>query len=182
MNERKYALFGVLAPLTAYIAIGLSISLSPWFSWWRNALSDLGHASKSDVAPIFNFGLVSTGLLIIIYSCTIMRRHAKYTSYCLLISGFLLQLVAVFDEVYGFLHYLVSVLFFMSLGFASITYAIEKRSLLAVATFIVGLSSWMLYWMGIYSAGVAVPETISSVAVTLWVIPSALSILFNKNR
>ena len=185
MDERKYALLGVFAPLTAYLSVSLSILSSQWFSWRSNALSDLGHAVNSGVAPVFNFGLLLTGFFTIVYSIKAMRKHAKYTGCCLLISGFLLQLIATFNEVYGYLHYLVSVLFFVSLGSASIIYAIERKSLLVVIAFVVGLSSWVLYWFEVYNAGIAVPEIISSLAVASWLIESALRMFFSrvkKNR
>lgn len=180
MGGKKCAVFGVVGPLAAYFFIGMSIALSPWFSWRENALSDLGHAVRSSVAPIFNFGLLLGGFLVAIYSITVLRNHAKYTSYCLLVLAFALQLVAVFDEVYGFLHYVVSVMFFVSLGFASILYSVERRSLLAMMAFLVGLSSWVLYWAGVYNAGVAVPEAVSSLAVTPWVVSSARKAYLSK--
>ena len=180
MNEKIYALFGVVGPLVAYVSIGVSIAFSPWFSWERNALSDLGHAVKSGVAPIYNFGLLLTGFLLMIYAVTVLRGYARWTSYSLMISAFILQLVAAFDEIYGLLHSIVSFLFFVSLGSTSIIYAVERKSSLAVIAFIIGLFSWVLYWAGIYSAGVAVPETISSVAVLPWIISSALKIYISK--
>lgn len=180
MNERKYALLGIVGSLVAYFFIGVTIMLSPWFSWGSNALSDLGHSVKSDVAPLYNFGLLIAGFSITIYSITTFRKHAKYTSYCMLLSALVLQLVATFDQVYGFLHVIVSILFFASLCLASIVYAVEGRSIPALAAFITGLGSWTLYWGGIYSAGVAVPEIISSLATVSWVILSALRIYLGK--
>ncbi len=176
MNKKICALFGVVSPPVAYASIGVSIALSPWFSWEKNALSDLGHAFKSGVAPIFNFGLLLTGFLVIIYAVTTLRGYARWTSYSLVISAFMLQLVAVFDEVYGFLHFVVSLLFFVSLGLATLVYAVERRSRLAAIGFIIGLFAWVFYWAEIYRAGVAVPEIISSVAVMPWIVSSALSI------
>lgn len=187
MRERNYALFGLVAPLIAIFFIVVSIVLSPWFSWWSNALSDLGCsattevAPKSDVAPLFNFGLLLSGFFLIFYSITSFRNHAKYTSYVLVIVGLTLQLVATFDEVYGSLHFQVSVLFFVALGFASISYVIEKRSVIAFASLIIGLASWILYGLEIYSSGIAVPETISSMASVTWVMLSALRIHFGKS-
>ena len=164
----------------------MSIVLSPWFSWGSNALSDLGRsaatdgASKSEVAPLFNFGLLLCGFLMILYSFTIFRKHAKYTSNVLVITGLALQLVATFDEVYGALHFLVSVLFFAALGFASISYSVEKRSVLAFAALVIGSVSWLLYGLEIYSAGIAVPEVISSMAAVTWIMLSALRIYLHK--
>jgi len=181
MNEKTYALFGVVGPLLAYVSIGISIALSPWFSWERNALSDLGHAVKSGMAPIFNFGLLLTGFFLTIYAVKVLKGYARWTGYSLVISAFTLQLVAVFDEVYGLLHLVVSMLFFVSLGVTSLFYAVERKSYWAVVAFAIGLISWIFYWAEFYSAGVAVPETISSVAVLFWVMPSALTIYMNEH-
>lgn len=62
MHDRVYALFGVIGPLLAYVFIGVSIMLSPWFTWESSALSDLGHSVNSEVASIFNIGLLQVFL------------------------------------------------------------------------------------------------------------------------
>ena len=182
MRERNYALFGLLGPLTAIFFVAISIILSPWFSWWNNALSDLGHSVNSEVAPLFNFGLLLSGFFMMLYSITAFRNHAKYTSHFLVIAGLSLQLVATFDKVYRSLHFSVSVLFFMALGLTSIIYSIEKKSIVAFAALIIGFGSWILYGMEIYSSGIAVPEAISSIAVFTWVMLSALRIYFGKTN
>ena len=176
MDERMWSLLGVIGPVTAYLFTGFSIASAPWFSWSENALSDLGHAVRSDVATYFNFGLAFAGLLVLIYAVTVFRRHAKFSSLCLAASAFSLQLIAVFDEVYGSLHLAVSVLFFVSIGVASVAYAIERRSLLAAIAVVVGLASWISYWAGIYEAGIAVPEVVSFTPVASWVVWSAWKI------
>jgi len=181
MNDENYALFGIIGPLLAFVSIGVSIALSPWFSWERGALSDLGHAVEGGVAPIFNFGLLLTGFFLTIYAVKVLKGYARWTGYSLVLSAFTLQLVAVFDEVYGLLHLVVSILFFVSLGVTSLFYAVERKSYSAVAAFAIGLISWILYWEGFYSAGVAVPEIISSVAVLFWIMPSALKIYMNEH-
>jgi hypothetical membrane protein len=93
-----------------------------------------------------------------------------------------LQLVSTFDEVYGMLHLQISILFFAALGFTSVSYIIEKRSVLAVAALIIGLASWVLFGLKIYSTGIAVPEIISSMATASWLVISALRIYLNNNR
>ena len=181
LKESNWALFGLLAPLTAFIFVAISILLSPEFSWWNNALSDLGHSVDSPVAPLFNFGLLLSGVLTMIYSYVSFRNHAKYTSYILMLVGLTLQLVATFDEVYGSLHFQVSVLFFVVLCFASVSYVVEKRSVLAFLALMIGLGSWILYGMDIYPSGIAVPEIISSVATSTWVMLSALRSYISKS-
>ena len=182
MTERNYALLGVVAPLIAIIFIAVSIALSPWFNWGTDALSDLGHSGNSAVAPLFNFGLLLSGFLIIVFAVKSFRTRAKYTSYFLMLVGLALQLVATFNEVYKPLHFQVSVLFFVSLGFVSISYFIEKRSSLAVAALIIGAVSWIMYGLEIYSSGIAVPETVSSMATVTWVMLAALKIYLNKKK
>jgi hypothetical membrane protein len=176
MNQRVYAVLGFISPLLAYLTIAVSISLSPWFSWRNNALSDLGHSVKSDVAGIFNFGLFLTGFLLVIYGITVFKQHAKYTSMGLIGSCLLLQLVATFDEVYGVLHYEVSVLFFTVMGFTSLIYAKEGKSILAVMACIIGVFSWLIFWVDVFAIGIAVPEIISTIAVVSWIMQSAYKI------
>jgi hypothetical membrane protein len=180
MNQKIGSLLGIIGPAIGYVAIAVSIALSPRFSWESNALSDLGHAMSSDVAPIFNLGLLLTGLLILIYAVTVFRKHAPYTSFFLVTVGLSLQLVATYDEVYGLLHTAVSILFFASLGFASLVYAAETKSYLAAVAFLIGGLSWALYGAKIYSAGVAVPETISSVVAVIWIMHSAAKLYRGK--
>lgn len=168
---------GALALIVLYSTIALCAVLSPWFSWGANALSDFGHAYRSDVAPIFNFGLLLTGALMIAYALLALAEYARRTSYLLILSGFSLQLVATFNETFGRLHYYVSVLLFLSLLAVSIAYTIEKRSWIGLIVFLGG-AAWAIYFAGIFVWGVAVPETISALSVTPWY----LSTLFKINK
>jgi len=170
LRNRNYALLGIIGPAIAFLLIALSIGLSPWFSWGNNALSDLGHSVKSDVASLFNFGLLLCGFLLIVYSITSFKDYAKYTSIALVFAGFSLQLIATFDEVYGELHFLVSVLFFAAIGLASISYFVEKKSKIAIIAFAIGALSWILYGLKVYISGISVPEAVSAGAVAVWVV------------
>jgi hypothetical membrane protein len=180
INEHKYALFGLLGPLMAILFVIIAIIFSPWFSWWNNALSDLGHSVQSEAAPWFNFGLMLSGFIMILYPLMVFKNHAKYTSYFLVIAGFSLQLIATFDEVYGLLHFLVSVLFFAALGLASASYVVEKRSVVAFVALVIGSASWLLYGAEIIDTGIAVPEAVSAIPVFVWMSLSAIKICLSK--
>lgn len=180
MEERVYALFGVFGPLLVYISIAVSLALSPWFSWESNALSDLGHAVDSDAAPIFNIGLLLAGFLLMLYALTAFKNHAKYSSFCLLVSAFLVQLLGTFNEEYGSLHYTLAVPHFLMLSITTIVYTIEKRAPVALATFVIVMFSWLLYALNVFNIGIAVPETASKL-VLLWIMISALRIYFGKD-
>ena len=86
----------------------------------------------------------------------------------------MLQSIAAFDEIYGEIHLVASILFFVSAGISCVIYSIEEKTVLAALAFLVGLLAWMLYWMDMYDAGIAVPEIISALAATSCVIQSAL--------
>lgn len=181
-EDKFFALLGIMGPVIAYLSIGLAIYFSSWFSWYENALSDLGHAQKSNVAPIFNSGLLLSGFLIAVYAIKSLSKHAKYTSISLAFSALMLQSVAAFDEIYGKIHFAASILFFVSAGISCLVYSIEEKTVLAALAFLAGLLVWAMYWTGIYEAGIAVPEIISSLAVTLCVIQSAFRSLKSSRR
>jgi len=175
MDDRAYALFGFLGPLTVYASIALSLALSPWFNWESNALSDLGHPIQSSAAAVFNFGLLLAGFFMMIYALTAFRSHARISSACLLVSTFLVQALSIFNEAYGALHYAVATLHFVMLSVTSLVYFVERKSTLALLTFVAVLLSWLLYGVKLVDVGVAVPETFSKL-ILLWIIGSAIQI------
>lgn len=179
MKEKTYALLGVAGPLLVYLSIIVSLALSPWFSWETNMLSDLGDAINSEVALIFNGGLLLAGFFLLIYALTAFRKHAKYSSYCLLVSTFFVQLLATFNDAYGALHYAAAVPHFLMLSATSLVYSYEKRSAFALATFAVVMFTWLIYGLNIFSIGIAVPETVSKL-VLLWIMYSGIKIYLGK--
>ena len=179
MKDSLGALFGVLGPLLVYLSIAVSLFVSPWFNWQTNALSDLGHAVNSDAAPIFNGGLFLAGFCLMIYSITAFKKHANYSSTSLLVSSFFVQMLAVINEAYGSLHYVAAVPHFLTLSLTSIVYGYEKRSKFAIATFVVVMFTWLLYSLGAFNMGIAVPETMSKL-VLLWILWSGIKIFLNK--
>ena len=88
-------------------------------------------------------------------------------------------MLAVFNEAYGALHYVVAVPHFVVLSITSIVYTIEKRSVFALVTFLSVMFSWLLYALNIFNMGIAVPEMVSKLVV-LWIMYSAIKIYFGK--
>ena len=143
------------------ISIAMAILLSDWFSITNNALSDLGHATRSSVAPIFNFGLSLGGALIIYTSTLCIYKISKAFSVVGFLVGFTLILVAVFDEIYRGLHFTVSVAFFLSLAVFLIAYGIYFRSYLPLPALVVTIIAWVLHFIYDIPKGVAIPELVS---------------------
>lgn len=148
-------LFGVVVPLAC---VFVSIGLSPWFSFWENALSDLGHAVRSGVAPVFNFGLATGGFLIGLVSHRYILPGDKYRGFLLMTAGFSLMLVGVFDEVYGRLHFAVSVLFFLLLMTYLAYTGVRMRSVLRLLVFLIHIIVWYLHLVHDLPPGAALPE------------------------
>ena len=173
--RRWYELLGVAGSIIAFIAIAVSIHLSPWFLWDSNALSDLGNAVHSDVASIFNLGLSLASMSILVFTVTVFRRYAKYSSVGLGASAVFLQLTATFDEAYGRLHFFASVFFFVAISITAIAFAIEKRSRVALYAFVMIVAVWLLYGFRSYG-GIAVPEAVSSAVVAGLLVYSSFEI------
>jgi hypothetical membrane protein len=101
---------------------------------------------------------------------SIMYMHGKYplTSKLMIIASYFLILIGTFDEIYGFLHFLVSLIFFIMLAFAALAFSYEsKKSYPILVTLIIGIS-WALNMSGIWKCGAAVPEMISVLASLVW--------------
>ena len=167
-------ILGVLGVIIAFTGIVTSMTLTPWFSLHYNALSDLGHCLESETAPIFNLSLIVAGFLFALYAAEDIRKRLPKTGLFLIFSSLFLILIGGFDEVYGVIHFSVSVLFFVSIGIASIVYSLEAKNKLGYTAFIIGFLSWLTYWFRIYKVGVAVPELLSAIAVSSWIIYESL--------
>ncbi len=160
MRRLAYHLLPVIVPLAC---ITISIALYPDFSFMRNALSDLGHAKKA-TALIFNFGLVTGGLLLALRS---QQIRLKMTSRSLTLTSYFLTLVGTFDEIYGRFHYIVSVLFFLGLILTSFTFSWESGRKYPAVLGVLSTLTWLLHFSGV-KWGVAVPESISIALAVPW--------------
>ncbi len=156
---RLFLLLSFSLPLSLIL---ISIAISPWFNIFDNALSDLGHATRSAAAPVFNFGLASGGFLAALISAKYVIEEDGASGTALILAGFFLVLIAVFDEIYGFLHFVVSVAFFIMLAIFLIIYAARygRRAYVALCL-IISMSVWASHFGLGVPKGVAIPEFIS---------------------
>lgn len=165
----KCVLRGLIVAIASFTAplafIGMAAALSSWFNLYNNALSDLGHAIKSSVAPLFNAGLSLGGVLMILFAAKYVVAFSRLVGPLVVVAGYALILVSVFDEVYGILHFAVSVLFFVSILVLVLSYGLTLKNprIIALAFTLVVLNAiiWALHFaMGI-PRGAAIPELIS---------------------
>jgi hypothetical membrane protein len=173
---------GLVAPIVAFVCISVAIVSYPQFSWTNNALSDLGVVSGFTESA-FNFGLLAAGLLAFnfaifgLYSYLGKSWVGKTGSAVFAGSSLALIAISVFTEDYSPLHYIVSVLFFVlvpiSLFLISGAFLLNHQSKLSVFTVGVGFAAalpWLLQFVFNYVPNVAIPETASGLAVSLWAI------------
>ncbi len=196
-SSRFAAVCGILGPLIAFTAILVAIGLSAsWFSWFDNALSDLGHPFRLGgssgplgvnlAAPIFNSGLIACGIITLplAFRLILQRDHKSIIGSVggvfLLVSQFFLIGIGVLHEAFGDLHYIVSVGFFVTVLLFGMIYGVtlalssETRwfGVVAFLLAIVGAVFWVAYMLSLVPwSGVAIPEIVSAAAVVGWVIP-----------
>jgi hypothetical membrane protein len=186
---RVGAISGILTPIVAFTCITLAIGFYPPFSWTTNALSDLGIV-EGTTSVLFNGGLILAGILgfmfavLGLFSFTGKTLAGKVGSALLAGSTVALVSIGIFNENFVPIHYLVSVAFFISapISLFILTYAfyLGKRQSLAAYTLLTGVvaaAPWILQFTLHYVPNVAIPETISGVAVSLWVITLAAKML-----
>lgn len=206
-SSRFAGLCGIIGPLIAITGIAIAILISPWFNWFTNALSDLGHPwmlggsngvpGYNPAAPIFNSALIITGLLTLVLTVWLIRYEyferstlGVIAAILLTTSQFFLIGIGIFHEGYGQLHFIVSVGFFSTLILAGMLFGIrlmlEKETrIYGVFTFalaFISLLVWVLYSFGLTTfSGVAIPEIISAIAAMIWVYPLCIRIILQKD-
>ncbi len=174
---------GVLSSLIPLSCIFYSISISPWFSFHHNALSDLGVRAPS--ALIFNLGLILGGALGVLLSSILIYGFKGYLrgligSTFLLLTTLSLSLIGLFTEESGAIHLYVSIAFFVLLPIAQISFSIVLKRLvkewpLSVVFGAISALVWVFPWKA-----AAIPELISSLSGSAWIIWISLLLITER--
>lgn len=174
MNSRtKYGLASIIALL---VSIALAISQNKWFSFTKNALSHLG--GKNATNPwIFNFGLITAGILGLIYLHNIGKEannvYQKIGSVSLIFSFIQLVLLGVFTTSSS-LHTPIAILFFLSLFFGVLFYFMGENSFSTKNRFLIISVAVLLSTASLILAlnlkGLAIPEIVITSNFLLFVL------------
>ncbi|MEO3993976.1 MAG: DUF998 domain-containing protein [Desulfurococcaceae archaeon TW002] len=123
---------GLLSFMIAYVFIIISILINPWFSFFKNALSDLGRVDLEN-SYVFNMGLVLAGLISLTYIPSLLiffRSRIGYMSTGVFLVAILhLILIGVFPEgtsPHGFVSYEFFALMTISLLLVGISLIVER--------------------------------------------------------
>lgn len=190
--QRIGAVAGVIAPFLAFMSIFLAILKYNQFSWANNALSDLG-VIQGITQVIFNFGLIFSGLLAFsfaifgLYNYLAESLIGKIGALLFAASALALVAIGVFTENYSPTHYFVSVAFFsfapLSLLVISSAFWLTNKHRKSEITIVVGVLAtlpWIFYFVFNYVPNVAIPEAVSGLIISIWVIGIAREMLRRK--
>jgi len=173
---------GLATPLLAFTCILIATASYPRFSWTDNALSDLG-IILGITGPVFNFGLYSSGLFAVGFAVfgllTYFRDSwmGKIGAFMFMATGLALMGIGFFPENVAPYHYLFSVAFFVilpiSLFVITGAFAFKRQKKMALFTLLTAIAAatpWILYFAIRYVHGVAIPEFVSGIAGSVWVV------------
>jgi hypothetical membrane protein len=184
---------GFLAPVLAVAFIFSAVASHPQFSWVDNALSDLGVVSGV-TAVLFNFGLIIGGVLCFVFATGLFvffgeRALGRIGACVLVLASLALVAIGVFPESVRFVHYFVSVAFFVLLPLSMLfivgAFWLKGQVRMAVFTFLVAViavAPWVLLFMVRYVSGVAIPEFVSGLAGAVWAVVLSGNMLRQVSR
>ena len=198
---------GVLAPIVGFAAIFASISISPEFSWYKDALSNLVSSPKA--AVIFEYGMSTSGLLMstLAYGLYMNKEHTdtqKFSATLLGLSGISLVLTGLIrDNTNMVMHDIAAFGYFTMAPAALMVWGAdmiskETKRLAGIATFISGFAASSSYLVtsvvvassitgGTYissnvpTVGLAFPEILESAIVGTWIFGAGL-IMLNRGK
>ncbi len=183
---RIAGLCGIAAPLVAFSCIFIAISLSPWFNWSANALSDLG---VREGAWVFNSGLITAGVLSMVFAAGLWMAFKEQVIgragvVLFFIDAFALFGIGVFSEAAGAIHMYFSVAFFvlfplslLLLSAGAIVAGSLKFGSFTIAAGVVAAIPWAFSW-----DGVAIPETISALAASVWSVAQGVRLYLGQAK
>jgi hypothetical membrane protein len=186
MNDRLTrlaGLCGLITPVLTLTLIFISIALSPWFSWHDNALSDMG---VSDVAPLFNGALLSSGALYFVFVIGFLRwrglrsRLAQIAGGAMIVGAIGLFLIGVFTEDAGRTHYYVAATYFLATPLAYALLGIDwlrhSAKLLGWLTIAAGITAFLMI-AAVPHKRIAVPEILAALTMSMWTFALGLKML-----
>ncbi|MCE4613458.1 MAG: DUF998 domain-containing protein [Desulfurococcales archaeon] len=130
LRGKRLLVAGPIAVAAAWVVIGVSWAINPWFSFLEHAFSDLG--SREASSPwVYNYGLIATGLLACLYALGLYlvgeTKAEGFASALLLVAGVFLALIGVFPS--GTRpHVFVSTWFFVQMGIGLIALGTAMRA------------------------------------------------------
>lgn len=128
MRGLRYS--GITGVLTYWLFVAWSIRENPWFSFTKNALSDLGSPEKASAPWIYNYGLIITSLFVLAFSvCLVLSAENKLQT----VGGAYVSVSSLFSALIGVFHAgtrphtFVSTYFFVQFFLGMLLYGVASR-------------------------------------------------------
>jgi len=187
---RFAGLCGVVAPVLSFSLIFYAVSISPWFNWHYDALSDLGVWTRASALP-FNVALITGGVLNTILVLGTGRwlgpgRLGRLGTAVSLVGTVALGLIGVFPENVLAPHWAAASTYFLvtPIGYALIGAAIWRQGRRAHgAAAVAAAAGAFLTMLFLSHDGLAVPELVAalllsarafSMGMKLWLDPPSV--------
>lgn len=174
-------LCGILAPVIAFTCILCAIASYSQFSWFNDALSDLG-VVEGATAVFFNLGLTVGGVLAFVFGLGLFRfLHGKVLGFVgtffFILDALALTLIGIFPESARPMHYYASVAFFGLFPISMLLVCAEllasrrvKMGLFTLGVAIFAAIVWIVQFTVRPFEGVAIPEVLSALAASAWAV------------
>jgi hypothetical membrane protein len=92
---------GILGGTVYWLFVAWGIHRNPWFSFFHNALSDLGSPEMAQAPWIYNYGLIVTAVLMFIFSVYLLLVAGTKVQ---TIGGAYISISAIFLALIGVFH------------------------------------------------------------------------------
>lgn len=177
---RMLLVFGIIGPVIAISFTILDVFISPWFSWYTNALSDLGVHPYSF---LFNGGLLVEAGANLIFAIALRKMNyaTGAVSAMLAIAGLSLGLVGIFNEHYSLYHLTFALIYFIVFPIAIVIFSSSRTlksgysrgvgyfcSIVGLAFILVGiLQDFNLFSTGL---GLGVYEFVEAFLLSVWTV------------
>ncbi len=193
ISPKVAGICGIIAAVVSLSSIFIAISVSPWFTWTGSWLSDLGRTIFPS-AVIFNNGLITAGILGVIFSIGIRRlkafsgEQAEWGLAMLFLATLSLSFVGFYPVEAGMLHTLASFLFFVFSIFTLILMGnVLRKSHHGYGHFILllGICSAVSFPFFFFERpwGMnAVVEMVSSVSMSVFILTYSIHILLSGRK
>ncbi len=186
LKSRKILIYqSFFIPVVLIVFLATAISFNPWFSFTKNALSDLG-SSKARYPFIFNSMLILIAAMGVMFSASFYVRaknDCEKLSACIICGAMIsLAFVGIFPEETVF-HFPAAFSFYILSGVGALVYAPgawRKNKSIAIFAFTV-LPATILAFLLSPFRGIAIPELIGASFIIGWILAIAVFIL-NKDQ
>jgi hypothetical membrane protein len=190
LDPKVAGICGILGQSFTFICIFLAISVSPWFSWTNNALSNLGDLTRPTSAPIFNIGLIVGGILTAIFALGLSMKTKTNTlglvaTILLFACGLGMIGVGIFPENYPLPHVISAMTIFVPITASLLLFAVAQLRGKSMMTFgvvslalgLVGFVNWFMPW----GNAIAVWEMVAVIPGYIWSLIASAMLLTDRN-